>query len=178
MVSHNYLTTTCGHTNRKGQIGILLCLFACSIWQVWHALPSDLYAMLIDSRRFDQHNGINVTTINPTPLRLQSKDNAFIDPLELEEESHENATKFLNKLRLDFETTCNHNDTNSMKVRALQGRLQSILTPVWFTPPSELPKLEENDPVKPCRYTFLDLGANVGKYLTVSSSTRKVPRQI
>jgi hypothetical protein len=28
-----------------------------------------------------------------------------------------------------------------------------------------LPKLEENDPVKPCRYTFLDLGANVGKWI-------------
>jgi hypothetical protein len=166
MVSHHYLSTPLDQSDRKegrGKIvpvGLLFCLFAFAVWQVRHALPSYLYAMSVDNGRFDGDNSINITTIDPTHLRLQSKGKASVELTETEEEPHHDET--VNNLRRDFKMNCTHNDTASMGDNDLQEELQRILTPI-FTPPSELPKLEENDPVKPCRYTFLDLGANVGK---------------
>lgn len=74
----------------------------------------------------------------------------------------EGPSSHLNHLRQDFEKLCNHNDTVFMDPTSLRQLLQERLS-TFFKPPPKSEKRNIDDPVKPCRYTFLDLGANVGK---------------
>jgi hypothetical protein len=46
-------------------------------------------------------------------------------------------------------------------------------------PPPALPDLDKKDPVQPCMFTFIDLGANIGKIrvLSVAESLKSYKRE-
>jgi hypothetical protein len=171
-------------------IVLLLALFALTIWRLRHSLPTYVYAALADPRLMDHDTPNQVTNISTFVPLLYLRHNSLPPakdtnttitakvtsklqtPLpEVQEKAHDenndlrkvNVTKDPKILREEFEIACNHNDIKSLNRKGLRQLLYGHLN-AMFVPPATLEALMgEEDPVQPCMYTFLDLGANIGK---------------
>jgi hypothetical protein len=88
-----------------------------------------------------------------------------------------NITNNLNSRRQDFERACLDLGT-SKNLDDIQWELERQLAS-FFMPPPALPDLDKKDPVQPCMFTFIDLGANIGKIrvLSVAESLKSYKRE-
>jgi hypothetical protein len=112
-------------------------------------VPNTWYELInTGSRSLDQTAGSGATTTRDSVQQTRQQ---------------ANLAKSLSDLRTDFEKTCNGVDT-SKDIDNIRNDLLESLTSI-FQPPAVLPKLDQKDSVQPCMYTFIDLGANIGKTL-------------
>lgn len=143
-----------GVARKDAIVGLFLFLLAYATWDMRVGLPSSLISRLVEPKWLDRDAG-RATSETLTDLRATVEEESSFDV---------NIANHLNQLRRGFESACNHNETTAtMDRKALRNLLQGHLTAL-FTLPQQVEALEmDEDPVKPCRYTFIDLGANIGK---------------
>jgi hypothetical protein len=123
------------------QLGLLLCLVALSIrsWRnPWQLGPdnNNEKRQLIDS-------GFGTTRITPS------------------------TSATLKSLRRVIEMACSINETNMVSAEDLHLQLDGRLATMYVPPAANVSvdsfSSNYKDPVRPCMYTFIDLGSNIGK---------------